>query len=97
MSGHNTSSGSAQACWTGLREWPEDTHWMLISSADGGDWIEAEELPQWQTAIANGARIVPGDRTALEASRREFTPRNGSAIPFPRSSSDSAGARGIAA
>lgn len=66
--------GYGQACWTGLREWPEDTDWILFSSADGSDWLEAEELRQWQQAITDGARIVLGDRTALEASRRELKP-----------------------
>ena len=66
--------GYGQACWTGLREWPEELEWILFSSADGSDWLEADELPRWQAAIDSGTRIVLGDRTALEASRRELKP-----------------------
>lgn len=66
--------GYGQACWTGLRDWPEDLDWILFSSADGSDWLEAGELPRWQQAIANGARIVLGDRTAFESSRNELKP-----------------------
>ena len=66
--------GYGQACWTGLREWPEDLDWILFSSADGSDWLEADELRQWQQAITDGARIILGDRTALETSRQELKP-----------------------
>lgn len=66
--------GYGQACWTGLREWPEGLDWILFSSADGSDWLEADELSRWQQAIADGARIVLGDRTAMAASRRELKP-----------------------
>lgn len=66
--------GYGQACWTGLREWPDETDWILFSSADGSDWLEADELPRWQRAIDSGVRIVLGDRTALEASRSELKP-----------------------
>ena len=66
--------GDGQACWTGLRAWPEELDWILFSSADGSDWLEAHELPRWQAAIDSGARIILGDRTALEASRRELKP-----------------------
>ncbi len=66
--------GYGRACWTGLREWPENFDWILFSSADGSDWLEAGELPQWQAAIDSGARIVLGDRTALDESRRELKP-----------------------
>ncbi len=66
--------GYGQACWTGLREWPEELDWILFSSADGSDRLETEELSAWQQAADSGARIVLGDRTALEASRRELKP-----------------------
>ena len=74
--------GYGAAAWCGLQSWPEDTEWVLFSSADGSDRLTADEVACWQRAVDDGADLILGDRTASAASRRElkFAQRFGNAV-----------------
>ena len=66
--------GYGAAAWTGTRALPGSIDWILFSSADGSDRLDAAESAAFQHAIDRGAQLVLGERVTQEASRRRLTP-----------------------
>jgi len=58
----------------GLQDWPADCDWVLFSSADGSDRLNAQEADAWQQAVGAGVDLILGDRTALPAARDHLKP-----------------------
>jgi glycosyltransferase involved in cell wall biosynthesis len=71
---HECQTGYGAAAWLGLQSWPDDTPWVLFSSADGSDRLSAAEAVAWQKALDQGAALLVGDRTASPESRRHLKP-----------------------
>lgn len=64
--------GYGAAVWRGLQDWPETMAWVLFSSADGSDRLTPAEAIRWQEAVANGADLVLGDRTARPSAETDL-------------------------
>ena len=64
--------GYGAAAWRGLQNWPADVTWVIFSSADGSDHLNASEIDSWQAAIDAGADLVVGDRVSNVDARAEL-------------------------
>ena len=62
--------GYGAAAWRGMQGLPEGIDWVLFSSADGSDALEADEMADWARAADGGAELMLGDRSTDAASRR---------------------------
>jgi glycosyltransferase involved in cell wall biosynthesis len=65
--------GYGAAAWTGTRGLPAGTEWILFSSADGSDRLDADAAA-FQREIERGAVLVLGERVSRAASRARLTP-----------------------
>ena len=66
--------GYGAAAWAGTRALPPRIEWIIFSSADGSDRLDAAEAEEFQRAIDGGADLVLGERVTLRESRRRLTP-----------------------
>lgn len=62
--------GYGAAAWRGMQGLPDRIEWVLFSSADGSDALEADEREAWARAAAGGADLILGDRSTDAVSRR---------------------------
>lgn len=60
--------GYGAAAWRGLQGLPPGTDWVLFSSADGSDALDAEECRRWEMA-SRDADLLLGDRSGSRESR----------------------------
>ena len=66
--------GYGAAAWAGTLALPPRIEWIVFSSADGSDRLDATEAEEFQRAIDGGADLVLGERVTLHESRRRLTP-----------------------
>ena len=66
--------GYGAAAWAGTLALPPRIEWIVFSSSDGSDRLDAAEAEGFQRAIDGGADLVLGERVTLSASRRQLTP-----------------------
>jgi glycosyltransferase involved in cell wall biosynthesis len=71
---HEPRRGYGAAAWTGLQGLPPSIEWVLFSSADGSDALEASELNSWIRAAETGAHLILGDRCSLPDSFAQLNP-----------------------
>ncbi len=64
--------GYGAACWTALQKIPAGIDWILFSSADGSDRLDAQEAEQWGREIANGTDFILGDRFSRREAREHL-------------------------
>src|SRR3954464_1184583 len=64
--------GYGAACWTALQRIPSDIQWILFSSADGSDRLDAQELEQWEREIAKATDFILGDRFSRPEAREHL-------------------------
>jgi len=66
--------GYGAAAWAGTRRLPAGTEWLLFASADGSDHLDEDAAAAFAGAVADGARLVVGDRVSMAGSRRHLSP-----------------------
>ena len=66
--------GYGAAAWTGTLDLPANIEWILFSSADGSDRLDATETEAFQRAINHGVDLVLGERVSRPESRLRLTP-----------------------
>jgi hypothetical protein len=66
--------GYGAAAWAGTREVPTEIEWIMFSSADGSDRLDAAAAAGFQAAVERGAMLVLGERVSRVDSRRLLTP-----------------------
>ena len=64
--------GYGAACWTGLHKLPMHADWVLFSSADGSDRLEAREVKHWEDLLETGCEFILGDRFSLPQAREHL-------------------------
>jgi glycosyltransferase involved in cell wall biosynthesis len=62
--------GYGAAAWRGTHDLPVGIEWIIFSSADGSDRLDAAEAAAFQAAFDNGADLVVGERVSSPESRR---------------------------
>lgn len=66
--------GYGAAAWRGLQNLPPSIEWVLFSSADGSDAMDAAELEEWNRFALLGADFLLGDRCSHPASLKTLNP-----------------------
>ena len=66
--------GYGAAAWRGLQDLPPGIEWVLYSSADGSDAMEAHELEDWNRSALLGAEFILGDRCSDARSLDSLNP-----------------------
>lgn len=71
---HEPQRGYGAAAWTGTQNLPDGIDWILFSSADGSDRLDAGAAAVFQREIGRGAALVLGERVSGADSRLRLTP-----------------------
>ena len=66
--------GYGAAAWRGTQELPADIEWIVFSSADGSDRLDAEPAAAFHSAAIAGADLILGERVTRASSRRWLSP-----------------------
>jgi glycosyltransferase involved in cell wall biosynthesis len=64
--------GYGAAAWRGIQRLPPACRWVIFSSADGSDRLEAPEARAWRRQADRGADLIVGDRVTRTEARQHL-------------------------